>query len=156
MWSHTHCGTTFPTLLSRSMANFSLRFSYFRISGDKILWLWCLGSIYLFVYLFCGTGAWTQGLHLEQLQPFFVIDFFQNRVSWTVCLDWLWTLILLIAASWVARIIDVSHRRPSRLPLIIILWPNSEIVIFLTTKVINCIFFFNLVVVLGLNGPHTC
>jgi hypothetical protein len=27
---------------------------------------------------FCGTGVWTQGLHLEPLhQPFFVMDFFE-------------------------------------------------------------------------------
>jgi hypothetical protein len=35
--------------------------------------------------------------------------FFWDRVSWTVCLGWLGTLILLISASWVARITGVSH-----------------------------------------------
>jgi hypothetical protein len=34
---------------------------------------------------------------------------FQDRVSWTICSDWLWTAILLISASWAARITDVSH-----------------------------------------------
>jgi hypothetical protein len=33
-----------------------------------------------------------------------------DRVSWTVCPGWLQTTILLISASWLARIIDVSHR----------------------------------------------
>jgi hypothetical protein len=34
---------------------------------------------------------------------------FLDRVSWTVCLGWLWTVILLISASWLARITGVSH-----------------------------------------------
>jgi hypothetical protein len=34
--------------------------------------------------------------------------------SWrTICLDWLQTLILLISASWVARVTGVSHQCPS-------------------------------------------
>jgi hypothetical protein len=53
-----------------------------------------------FFFFFCGTGAWTQGLHLEHLhQPYFC-----DRVSQTVCPGWLQTMILLISASWVARI----------------------------------------------------
>jgi hypothetical protein len=45
-------------------------------------------------FFFCNTGAWTQGLHLELLhQPF-----------------WLRTMILLISASWVARITGMSHQ----------------------------------------------
>jgi hypothetical protein len=42
----------------------------------------------LFIYLFCGTGVWTQGLHLEPLHqsPFFGDGFFQNRVLQTICL----------------------------------------------------------------------
>jgi hypothetical protein len=38
--------------------------------------------------------------------------YFRDRVLGTICLCWLQTLILLISASWVARIIDVSHRCP--------------------------------------------
>jgi hypothetical protein len=34
---------------------------------------------------------------------------FQDRVLWTICLGWFWTVILLISTSWVARIIGVSH-----------------------------------------------
>jgi hypothetical protein len=30
---------------------------------------------------------------------------------WTICLGWLWPVILLISASWVARITGVSHWR---------------------------------------------
>jgi hypothetical protein len=65
-----------------------------------------------FFLSFCGTGLWTQGLHLEPLhKPFFVI-FFWDRVCWTICPGWLRTMILLISASWEARIIGVSHRHP--------------------------------------------
>jgi hypothetical protein len=61
-------------------------------------------------------GARTQGVHLEPLHQYFffrvcVCDgFFQDRGSWTICLGWLWTAVLLISASWVARIISVSYR----------------------------------------------
>jgi hypothetical protein len=41
--------------------------------------------------------------------PFYVNAFFQDRFSWTICSGWLWTVILLISTSWVARIIVVSH-----------------------------------------------
>jgi hypothetical protein len=39
--------------------------------------------------------------------------FFWDRVSWTISLGWLWTAILLISASWVAKIIWVSHQCPA-------------------------------------------
>jgi hypothetical protein len=59
-----------------------------------ILPLWKKATMYFFFFqclfnLFsCSTGVWTQGLHLEPLcQLFFVIGFFWNRVSWTICPD---------------------------------------------------------------------
>jgi hypothetical protein len=42
--------------------------------------------------------------------PFFCDGFFQGRVSQTICLGWLWTTVLLISASWVARITGKSHQ----------------------------------------------
>jgi hypothetical protein len=61
-------------------------------------------------FFFHGAGVWTQGLHLEPLhQLLFVVDYFQDRVSGTVCMGWLWTMILLISASWVVRITAFSH-----------------------------------------------
>jgi hypothetical protein len=70
-----------------------------------------LGFIFVFVW---GTGAWTQGLHFEPLhQPFFCDGFFHDRVSKTICPSWLQTMILLISASWVARITGVRHWRPA-------------------------------------------
>jgi hypothetical protein len=61
---------------------------------------------------------WTQCLvlarqalyHLnDSASPFFV-GYFQDRVSQTICPGWLWTIVLLISASWVARIMGVNHR----------------------------------------------
>jgi hypothetical protein len=52
---------------------------------------------------FCSTGAWTQDLFLWWV--------FQDSVLQTICLAWLQTSILLISASWVARIIGTSHLR---------------------------------------------
>jgi hypothetical protein len=62
-------------------------------------------------------GAWTRGLHLEPLhQPFFFFFFcdgcFWDRVSRTIFLSWLRTVILRISASWVAKITGVSHWCP--------------------------------------------
>jgi hypothetical protein len=41
-----------------------------------------------------------------------VKGFFDIGVLGTICPAWLWTVIFLISASWVARIIGVSHWRP--------------------------------------------
>jgi hypothetical protein len=38
--------------------------------------------------------------------------FFRDRVLQTICPGWLWTTILLITVSWVARISGVSHHHP--------------------------------------------
>jgi hypothetical protein len=38
---------------------------------------------------------------------------FQNKVSWTICLGWLQTVMLLIYVSWIARITGVSHQCPA-------------------------------------------
>jgi hypothetical protein len=63
-------------------------------------------------FKFC-TGVWTQGLPLKPLhQPFFFCDgfFFPEIGSWELFAPgWLWTVILLISVSCVARIIGVSH-----------------------------------------------
>jgi hypothetical protein len=42
---------------------------------------------------------------------------FSDRVSRAICLGWLRTAILLISASWVARIIGVSHWCPASIHL---------------------------------------
>jgi hypothetical protein len=38
--------------------------------------------------------------------------FFGDRVSWTICSGWLRTEILLISASWVARITGMRYWHP--------------------------------------------
>jgi hypothetical protein len=43
----------------------------------------------------------------------FCIGYFQGRVSQTIFLAWLWTTILLIAASGVTRITGVRHQCPA-------------------------------------------
>jgi hypothetical protein len=40
----------------------------------------------------------------------FFVKFFSRWAHRTICLGWLWTVILLISASWVARITGVSHQ----------------------------------------------
>jgi hypothetical protein len=70
-------------------------------------------SFFFSFFFFCGRGAWTQGLHFEPLhQPLFCDGCFPDRVSQAICLGWLWTAILLLSASWVARITGVSHQCP--------------------------------------------
>jgi hypothetical protein len=39
---------------------------------------------------------------------------FPDRVSWTICPGWLPVTILLISASWVARITGMSHLYPAK------------------------------------------
>jgi hypothetical protein len=64
------------------------------------------------------TGVWTQGFaltkqelyHLSHTSSPFCSGYFGDRVSQTICLCCLQTVILLISASQVARIIDVSPR----------------------------------------------
>jgi hypothetical protein len=46
---------------------------------------------------------------------FFCEGFFEIGSHGTTCLGWLQTVILLISASWVARITGVSHQCPARL-----------------------------------------
>jgi hypothetical protein len=81
--------------------------------------------IYIYFFIFCSTGIWTQGLHLEPPhQPFFVMGFFEIGSCELFAWGWLWTVILLISASWVAGITGVSHRHLAEL------WSFSELVIF--------------------------
>jgi hypothetical protein len=64
----------------------------------------------LVLKLFCGTGAWTQDLHLEPLcHPFFMKDFLDICFRRTICLGWLPTTILPISAFWVSWTIGMSH-----------------------------------------------
>jgi hypothetical protein len=48
---------------------------------------------------------------------FFGLIISQDRVSWTICLGWLRTVILLISAPWVATITGRSHQCPAKFKL---------------------------------------
>jgi hypothetical protein len=64
-------------------------------------------------FFFCGTGLELRVLTLSHsTSPVFVMGFFQDRVSQTICPGWLWTTIFLISASWVAGITGMSPRCP--------------------------------------------
>jgi hypothetical protein len=66
-------------------------------------------------YRFFLGRVWLTGLELRayslshSISPFFVCDgFFRDRVLITICLGWLQAAILLISASWIARITGMS------------------------------------------------
>jgi hypothetical protein len=47
---------------------------------------------------------------LEPLyQSCFCVCYYRDRVLWTICWGWLETMVLLMSASWVARITCVNH-----------------------------------------------
>jgi hypothetical protein len=73
---------------------------------------------FLFLFFFCGTGVWTQGLMLARqvllllhllYQSFFVMGFFETGSHKLFAWGWLQIQILLISASWIVRITGVSH-----------------------------------------------
>jgi hypothetical protein len=45
---------------------------------------------------------------------------------WTICPSWLQTVILLISASWVARITGVSHWCPALFIFVWSLWLSLQ------------------------------
>jgi hypothetical protein len=53
-------------------------------------------------------------------QPCFVLSTFQIGSCRTICRGWLWAMILLISASWIARIIGISHQHPALFSKILI------------------------------------
>jgi hypothetical protein len=56
--------------------------------------------------------------------PIFVKSFW-DKVLWTICLGWLWTMIFLISASWVARITGVSHQHLAN--ILLFWWYSMEL-----------------------------
>jgi hypothetical protein len=78
------------------------------------LWYWGLNSR--------PTPTLHQPFFFFFHQPFLCVcdGFLQDRVLRTISPGWLQTMILLISASWVARITGMSHW--SRLPLVTISW----------------------------------
>jgi hypothetical protein len=81
--------------------------------------------VFLSFFFFGGTGVWIQSLtivmqmlyHLNYSASQFVcvcvcvsVCVCFDRVLRTICQGWLWTVILLFSASWVARNIGVGHQ----------------------------------------------
>jgi hypothetical protein len=67
---------------------------------------WCLA---FFLVLRLQLRVFTSS---HSTSSIFVLGIFKI-VSQTICLGWLWTVILLLSASWVARITGVSHQHPA-------------------------------------------
>jgi hypothetical protein len=72
--------------------------NYYCVFFFFFLWYWGLNS---------GPTPWATPTAL------FCGRIFWHRVLQTICPGWLQTLILLISASWVTRIIGMSLQRPS-------------------------------------------
>jgi hypothetical protein len=69
----------------------------------KCVWDWGLNS-----------GLAKQELyHLNHTSSPSCSDYFEDGISWSICLDWPRTESLLISASQVARITDMSHQCPA-------------------------------------------
>jgi hypothetical protein len=66
--------------------------------------------LFLFVFIFQCWGLNTGHTPWATPPALFCDTFSQDRVLWTICLGWLRTRVLLISASRVARITDVSHQ----------------------------------------------
>jgi hypothetical protein len=100
----------FVCLFSSNM-EFELRASSL-LCTHSITWvtLAVLSWIFFF-FFFCGSGIWTQALHLDPLHQNFLMHFIKIGFLELFALGWLWTTVLLISASWVARITGMSHQR---------------------------------------------
>jgi hypothetical protein len=73
-----------------------------------------LSALHTQLFFFFQCWGLNSGLTPWATTPaLFVMGFFQARVTQTICLGWLWTTVLLISASWVARITGVSHWHPA-------------------------------------------
>jgi hypothetical protein len=75
-------------------------------------------SFFFFFFEALGFGfSSSSSYSLSHSTSPFCVKYFRDRISWTICLGWLRTIIILIPVSWVARITDVSHWRPALLSL---------------------------------------
>jgi hypothetical protein len=70
--------------------------------------------------------------HLSHTSSSFCSGYFEDSISQIICLGWPRTVILMISAFQVARIIGVSHRCPADIPTLYLsiyqlmgIWINS-------------------------------
>jgi hypothetical protein len=91
-------------------------------STGKAEHIWKISTTWSGTFLLCLQPSffflWYWGLNVGPTpwvtpSALFCDGFFCDRVSWTICPGWLRTAILLISASWVARITGVSHCCPA-------------------------------------------
>jgi hypothetical protein len=84
-----------------------------RITMNVLLPSCCIWPYFFFFFFSWGTGVWIQCLHLEPITSPFLWRVFQDWVLQTICPGWLLITILLISASWVARITGVRPWHPT-------------------------------------------
>jgi hypothetical protein len=65
-------------------------------------------AFFFFFFFFWQYWGLNSGATPESLHQPFLWRVFRDSISRTICPGWLWTVILLICASWVARITGVS------------------------------------------------
>jgi hypothetical protein len=109
----------FPRNLKIGPNNFNCSYFQLLLGWSTIV---CLGlpQFYLFIFLWCM--GWPQSLTLAR-QAFYHLSrsaspvlcwvFFEIGFQELFAQSWLWTMILLSSASWVARITGVSHQHPA-------------------------------------------
>jgi hypothetical protein len=79
-----------------------------------------------------NSGPHTCSTTWATLPALFCVQYFWDRVSWTIYLRWLWTAILWISASWVVRITGElpvpgkAHSFYSKLLQSFLLWKDVE------------------------------
>jgi hypothetical protein len=124
-WSR--CLFSFPiislgSLWSKLFPGFSA-FKYFLSGFPLVLWLYLVSGENIFLH-FSPPEQWTKEFFFffvvlvfefraftlsHSTSPTFCDRVFWDRVSWTICPGLVWTVILLISASWVAKITGVGH-----------------------------------------------
>jgi hypothetical protein len=66
--------------------------------------------VHVFLFVFAVPGFELRVYTFSHSIRPFCVRYFRDRILLTICLGWLQTAILLISASWVARITGLSHQ----------------------------------------------
>jgi hypothetical protein len=72
-------------------------------------------QILIFFFFLQYWGLNSGPMPLRHSQSFFVMDILQIGSCRTISPGWLQSTILLISASWEAKITDMSHRHPAQI-----------------------------------------
>jgi hypothetical protein len=80
--------------------------------------VFCL-FVFSFLFFFLALRLERRAYTLRHsTSPIFVMGIFEIGSHELFAQGWLWTAILLISASWVARITGVSHRHPATFSIV--------------------------------------